>query len=93
MIGSSASGARRSHESAEAYDLRPPDLITYAELEDEGLISGPISPEHRQKALEWLKVRIRSSPRLQAAMKVRRDAALEARLLVELVARVKTSTP
>jgi hypothetical protein len=56
--------ARRSHERAEVYNLHPPDLITYAELEDRGLINQRLRAPHRQKALEWLKARIRSAPRL-----------------------------
>ena len=56
--------ARRSHETAEAYDLRPPDLVTYAELEDQGLINERLRPAHRQNALEWLRARIRSAPRV-----------------------------
>jgi hypothetical protein len=56
--------ARRSHETAEAYSQRPPDLVTHAELEDQGLINQRLRPAHRQKALEWLKARISSAPRL-----------------------------
>jgi hypothetical protein len=56
--------ARRSHETAEAYDRRPPDLVTYAELEDQGLINTRLNAPHRQNALEWLKARIRSASRL-----------------------------
>ena len=54
--------ARRSHETAEAYNRRPPDLITHADLEDQGLINTRLKEPHRQKALEWLKARIRSAP-------------------------------
>jgi hypothetical protein len=56
--------ARRSHESVEAYDQRPPDLITYADLEDQGLINVSPKAPQRQKALEWLRARIESAPRL-----------------------------
>jgi len=57
--------ARRSYETAEAYDRRPPDVITFADLEDQGLVNERLRPAHRQKALEWLKARIRSAPGLK----------------------------
>ena len=54
--------ARRSHQTAEAYNRRPPDLITQADLEDQGLIDTRLNAADRYKALEWLKARIRSAP-------------------------------
>jgi hypothetical protein len=57
--------ARRSYETAEAYDQRRPDLVTFADLEDQGLVNERLRPQHRQKALEWLKARIRSAPGLR----------------------------
>jgi hypothetical protein len=57
--------ARRSHESAEAYDLRPPDLITYADLEDQGLINARLKAANKQKAHAWLRDRIKAAPRLK----------------------------
>jgi hypothetical protein len=56
--------ARRSHETAEAYNLRPPDLITHADLDDLGLINTRLNAADRHKALEWLRARIRSAPGL-----------------------------
>jgi hypothetical protein len=56
--------ARRSHESVEAYDQRPPDLITCVDLEDQGLINVSPKAPQREKALEWLRARIKSAPRL-----------------------------
>ena len=65
MIGSLAlDRAHGSHEAAEVYDQRPPVLITHAELEDHCLVNERLRPAHRQRALEWLKARIRSAPRL-----------------------------
>jgi hypothetical protein len=56
--------AHGSHEAAEVYDQRPPVLITHAELEDHCLVNERLRPARRQRALEWLKARIRSAPRL-----------------------------
>jgi hypothetical protein len=56
--------ARRSHETAETYDRRPPDLITHEDLEDRGWINTRLNAADRHKALEWLKARIRSAPGL-----------------------------
>ena len=53
--------ARRSDETVEAYEQRPPDVISREELEDQGLIKFRLTLPQKQKALEWLRARIKSA--------------------------------